>query len=106
MAGDHSLTSSNVDSHVDNRIGVYKLYNSREGPLRYVGMSKNLNERLKDHVGDYSHFEHEYQPNETEAYERQARIYHHHGGTDDLDNGTHPQRPHRQVVCPVCSVHE
>lgn len=106
MQGPFQLTRSNVDRRVNNRTGVYKIYKSRSGPVRYVGMSTELADRLKDHVTDYRYFEYEYQPNSTQAYQREARLYHHHGGKQKLDNKQHPPRPHTQVKCPVCSIHD
>lgn len=105
MQGKYSLTNSNINRKVDNRIGVYKLYNSRSGPVRYVGMSTELVNRLKGHTDDYNYFEFEYQPNESDAYRREARLYHHHGGKQKLDNEKHPPRPHQRVKCPVCGIH-
>lgn len=105
MNGPHKLTRNNIDRRVGNRIGVYKLYNSRGGPVKYVGMSSELADRLKGHVSEYSYFEYEYQSNVTAAYKREARLYHHHGGKANLDNERHPPRPHKRVTCPVCSVH-
>lgn len=104
MNGPYSLTASNVTSTVDNDIGVYVLYTSRSGPPRYVGMSTELEERLKAQVGEYEFFEYEYFPSETAAYEREANLYHHHKET--LDNENHPPRPHNQVKCPACSIHD
>lgn len=106
MKGPFKLTSSNIGKRVENRTGVYKLYNSREGPVRYIGMSTDLKDRLRDHCGDYSYFEYEYQPNRTEAYKREVRIYHYHGGKKGLNNDNHPPRPHQRVTCPKCSIHD
>jgi len=103
MCGRHSLTTSNVGATVDNKIGVYKLYNSRSGPVRFVGMSTNLAKRLREHVDEYSFFEFEYQSSETAAYKREANLYHHH--KQKLDNERHPPRPHKRVTCPACSIH-
>lgn len=105
MQGPHKLTGSNVDSRVSNRIGVYLLYNSRRGPVRYVGMSGELAKRLKDHVSEYSYFEYGYRSSQSKAYKTEAHLYHQHGGKKKLDNERHPPRPHNQVVCPTCGIH-
>lgn len=106
MEGPHELTVSNVNDHVDHDVGVYTLYRTRDGPVRFVGMSTDLAERIKDHADDYPYFEYEHHPNRTEAYEREAQLFHQHGGRDDLDNGQHPPRPHKQVTCPACGIHD
>ena len=106
MQGPYELTRSNVNRRVGNRTGVYLLYNSRSGPVRYVGMSTELADRLKDYTGQYSYFQYEDQSNQTEAYKREAGLYHHHGGKQKLDNENHPARPHRRVKCPVCGIHD
>lgn len=106
MNGPHNLTRDNVDRRVDDRIGVYKHYNSRSGPVKYVGMSEELATRLKGHVNDYRYFEYEYQSSLTAAYKREANLYHHHGGKTKLDNQRHPPCPHNRVKCPACSVHD
>jgi hypothetical protein len=105
MNGPHRLTNSNVNSTVENRIGVYLLFNSRGGPVRYVGMSTKLADRLKDWVDQYSHFEYGYRSSRTKAYRSGAHLYHRHGATEELDNQEHPPRPHKQVKCPVCGIH-
>jgi hypothetical protein len=106
MNGPHRLTASNVDSTVQSRTGVYLLYNSRGGPVRYVGMSSDLEDRLQDWTGHYGYFKYEYQSSQTAAYRREAGLYHYHGGKESLDNEKHPPRPHRQVKCPSCGIHE
>lgn len=106
MGEPHELTSSNVSATVDNGIGVYTLYRTRGGPVRYVGMSEDLADRIRDHVDDYPYFEYEYHSSPTAAYEREAQLFHQHGGTDDLDNAQHPPRPHQQVTCPACGIHD
>lgn len=107
MKGRFSLTNSNVNDKVEKgRTGVYKLYNSSSGSARYVGMSTELADRLKDYTEKYRFFEFEYHSSERDAYKREANIFHQHGGADKLDNEKHPPRPHRRVKCPACSIHD
>ncbi|PSG99833.1 MAG: hypothetical protein BRC28_02585 [Nanohaloarchaea archaeon SW_4_43_9] len=106
MSGKHKLTNSNVNQKVKEQIGVYKLYNSHGGPVRYVGMSDHVKDRLKNHTGDYSYFEVNYYQSERDAYERQGQLFHQHGGKKKLDNERHPPRPHKRVKCPGCGIHE
>lgn len=106
MRGPHDLTSANVSATVENDVGVYALFRSRDGPIRFVGMSEDLADRIRDHVDDYPYFEYEHHQSPTAAYERVAQLFHQHGGTDDLDNVQHPARPHEQVTCPACGLHD
>lgn len=106
MVDRHSLTESNVDRLAEDALGVYMLYNSREGPPRYVGRSKEIRSRLLDYVDDYRFFWFDHMPNATEAYKKQVELYHHNGETDDLDNERHPRRPHTNVKCYHCDVHD
>jgi predicted GIY-YIG superfamily endonuclease len=106
MNGPHELTRSNVDKKVDNKIGVYVLRNSRSGPARYVGRSRELVDRLKDHSDDYRYFEYRYKSTVTKAYKEEVKLYHHFGEKDELHNQYHPRRPHKGVKCPECSLHD
>lgn len=105
MATRHTLTRSNLQRLVENRIGTYVLYHSRKGPPRYVGRSGDLRDRILDYVDDYQVFTFEYHPNITEAYQHEVNLYHDHGGKEELDNTRHPQRPHTNVKCHRCDVH-
>lgn len=105
MKGPYPLNSKNVSENVENgSIGVFRLYRSNGGPARFVGKSRDVARRLRDYADEYSHFEVETQGTITEAYEREAGLYHHHG-EDQLDNPRHPARPHKQVRCPSCGIH-
>lgn len=72
----HSLTRSNVRQTAPKQIGVYKLYNSRGGPVRYVGSSENLRQRLLGWASenDYRFFEYEYADTRGQAYKREANL--------------------------------
>lgn len=104
----HTLTRSNVERIVPRRIGVYRLYNSRNGPVRYVGSTESLRQRLTHwaSTSTYSHFEYEFEESIEQAYKREAALYHHYGGKQQLDNEKHPPRPNRRVKCPSCSLHD
>lgn len=102
----HTLSRTNVDQTVHSRIGVYKLYRSRNGPIRYVGSTEDLRQRLKNWASQnsYSHFEYEFADTREQAYKRESNLYHYYGETQ-LDNEKHPPRPTRRVKCPACSIH-
>ncbi len=105
MQGPHSLTNTNVDKRVDDRIGVYRLYNSRRGPVRYVGMSTDLASRLKQWTSKYRDFKYGHQSSNADVCWNGTTLYHQHGGKKELDNDKHSPRPHRHVKCPVCGIH-
>lgn len=106
MKGPYPLNSKNVSENVENgSTGVFRLYRSKGGPARFVGKSKDVARRLRDYADEYSHFEVETQDTITEAYKREAGLYHYHGD-DQLDNPRHPARPHKQIKCPNCSIHD
>ena len=104
----HSLTRSNVKRIVPRRTGVYRLYKSQNGPVRYVGSSKSLHQRLKDWASDnkYRYFEYEFEDTIDQAYKRESALFHQFGGTEKLDNEKHPPRPTGRVKCPSCSLHD
>lgn len=103
----HSLTRSNVEQTAPRSIGVYKLYNTRSGPIRYVGSTKNLRQRLLTWAsqGSYSYFEYEFADTRDQAYKRETNLYHYYGPSQ-LDNDQHPPRPNQRVKCPACGIHD
>lgn len=108
MEGPYALTNSNIDDKVTKKSpGVYELFKSYDGPVRYVGRSDDdLNARLKQWVGKgYSYFKFEYCSSSKAAFEKECQLYHHHGGSEKLDNKIHPQRPAgSNWKCPVCGI--
>lgn len=106
MNGPHSLTNSNINRRVDNDIGVYKLFNTHGGPVRYVGKSEDLARRLKRHTDEYEFFEFAHRDSINAAYRSESTLFHRHGGTDNLDNEIHPPLPNGiSETCPVCNIH-
>ena len=67
----------------------------------YVGRSdKNLNQRLKDWVGEYDWFTTAYAPSTKDAHEQECRDYH---NLNPRDNKEHPKRPaETNLKCPIC----
>lgn len=107
MKGPYPLSTTTIREELDGGdTGVFALKKSRDGPIRFVGKSTDLARRLREHADEYRYFAYETQPNTTQAYQREANLFHHHGGTEDLDNPRHPARPHKQVTCPRCSIHK
>lgn len=107
MKGPYPLSTDNVREKVDEETGVFLLRKSKQGPVRFVGKTKDLPRRLRDHADEYRYFEVEPKSDITEAYKREAALWHYHGGSDEkLDNPRHPPRPHRQIKCPMCDIHD
>lgn len=107
MKGPYPLNPTNIQENVDGETGVFLLYRSRDGPVRKVGSTKDLARRLRDYADDYRYFKVEPKDNITQAYKREASLYHYHGGEDGkLDNDQHPARPHKQIKCPSCGIHD
>lgn len=102
MASVRSLTRDTVRRHAESdAIGVYKLFNSRKGPVRYVGRSSDVQQRLLNWASSsgYSFFSVEHMESLREAWKREAHLYHYH---KPRDNKRHPQAP-EGMSCPVCS---
>ncbi|MEQ9910075.1 hypothetical protein ABRP70_19885 [Pectobacterium odoriferum] len=113
MGGVHyELTSEEIDRMVTRTsAGNYALGNiSSNGLLnvKYVGRAdSDLNDRLKDHVGEsvnYTHFKFLYATSSKAAFEKECHNYHDFGGNQKLNNRIHPDRPSnsKQWECPVC----
>jgi hypothetical protein len=105
MPSPHTLAGDNVRRTVEDDLGVYVLYDDRDGPRKYVGRSSDLRSRILDHAESYGFLSYEPHPNQTEAYEVEVEAYHEAGGKERLDNDRHPQRPHKNVKCHLCDVH-
>jgi hypothetical protein len=108
MAKFHKLSRHTVEKKVPNRIGVYRLYKSKGGPVRYVGSTGELKTRLLDYAGKgtYRYFKFDYAETRERAYKKEGRLYHAHGEKERLDNERHPRRPTKRVKCPGCSLHD
>lgn len=102
MATVHSLTRDTVRRYAESdSIGVYKLFNSRKGPVRYVGRSRDVQQRLLKwaSTSDYNFFSVEHMNSLRKAWKREANLYHYH---QPRDNTRHPRAP-KGMSCPVCS---
>lgn len=114
MKGPYPLTNKSVDAHIEpSIIGNYALgYKNTKGKfiVRYVGRSTDLNQRIKDHLGEYfdcNRFKCSEAKNESDAYEKECQNYHDFGGEQgNLYNKIHPARPSglagKLSSCPVC----
>jgi len=118
------LTNEKIDEVVTRTSwGNYALghLNERDAfVVCYVGRAdENLNTRLKAHVGEkrkagktpeyYPLFKFRYASSPKDAFETECRNYHDFGGSKDLDNENHPDRPDgTDWKCPVpdCTILE
>jgi chaperonin GroEL (HSP60 family) len=111
MLGPHSLSATEIDTHVTKKsIGNYALGYVREDGafiVQYVGRSDiDLNARLKQHatVGKYTMFKYSYAKSKRAAFEKECQNFHDFGGTENLGNDIHPDRPAgSEWKCPYCS---
>ena len=103
MASVHSLSATSVERHAKRGSrGVYKLFNSRGGPVRYVGRSENVHRRLKqwERESDYGFFSVEHISDLEDAWKREVNLYHQNIST--VDNEIHPRSP-EGMACHRCS---
>ena len=113
IEGPYELTQKNIDEAVgETHPGVYQLGSLFQDSffLRYIGRSDtDVRETLKSWVGcdRYSHFRFRYSSSPPAAFAEECREYHENGGSEDLDNESHPQRPEdTDWKCPVCNIYK
>ncbi len=112
MHGPYNLTNEEIDKHVtETSPGNYALGYSKDGVdgpffVNYVGRSDlDVNDRLKDWVGEYKQFKYSYATSPKVAFEKECHNYHEFGESKKLDNKVHPQRPAKaNWECPVCDI--
>lgn len=109
LKGPYTLTEINIDEIFSEiKSGTYVLGHLTKAEtfvVEYVGRSDdNLNGRLHDWVGSYTHFKARYFKSAEEAFERECRIYHDFGEKEKLDNKIHPDRSSSDWKCPVCDI--
>jgi hypothetical protein len=109
MNGPHLLNRATIDLVVKYRVpGNYALgWVSKKGLfiVRYVGRSDtDLNQELKARMNPtYMHFKYSYAASSRVAFEKECRNFHDFGGTIELENLVHPDRPDgTSLVCRVC----
>ena len=114
MNGPYELTSKKIDEVVTKTsAGNYALgyFSDSTFYVRYVGRSDNdVNSRLQAWVGKsdrYKHFKYSYETSSKAAFEKECKNFHDFGGSKDLDNEQHPQRPKgTNWKCPVCDIYD
>lgn len=109
LIGPFELDATNIDRQIRGRSpGNYALgyVQGHAFIVQYVGRSdSDVNGALKQWVGQYSSFKWNYAISEKAAYEKQCQNFHDYGGTIDLDNQTHPQKPAgEQLKCKICGL--
>ena len=110
MMGAYDFTSSEIDRAVTKTSpGNYALgwEDEKTFYVRYVGRSDtDVNAELKSRLTlRHSKFKFSYATSAKAAFEKECRNYHDFGGSKDLDNKVHPDRPtSANWACPVCDI--
>lgn len=107
LHGHYVLTAEKIDEVITvTSAGAYALGSLNKTTNNfvpeYVGRSDDdINKRLKDWVGQYSHFKYRYYSTNKAAYEKECRLYH--DWKKQLDNKVHPAKSEgTDWKCPVC----
>lgn len=109
MLGPIDLTTDNVDNLISARSpGNFALghIKGKAFIVKYIGRSdSNLNNHLKKYIGDYPTFKWSYASSIKAAFDKACQNYHDFGGSDALDNKTHPEKPEGEyLICEICGI--
>src|SRR5579863_395230 len=106
LSGPYALTNAGIDAAVTRTsAGAYALGADNGGgalSISYVGRSDaDLNARLKQHVGKYTHFKAAYYDSAKAAFQKECHLYH---DFSPPGNSIHPDRPkNSNWTCPRCT---
>lgn len=109
MYGPYEFTKESIKNNCpDNKPGNYALGYLNDMSVfivQYVGRSDtDLQKRLLQHIGEnYKHFKAVYISTQEERYKKECINFHDFGGSDKLNNESHPARPYDSSKCPICS---
>jgi hypothetical protein len=108
LKGSFPLSRLQVDVNVAAvSPGIFALgHRSPDGSkfsIKRIGRSDaDVNRRLHDYVGRYSHFKFGYSPSSDSAFEMECALYHR---LSPQDNRIHPTRPVGTMWrCPMCEI--
>lgn len=106
LKGAYPLTEQDIDKQITQiSAGAYALGRTKGEKflVSYVGRSdSDVNDRLKDHVGDYNQFKFDYFSSAKAAFEKECNLYH---DFDPPGNKSHPDRPNNSNwSCPRCTL--
>ena len=108
LKGSFPLNRAQVEAHVSIvSPGIFALgQRSADGSkftIARVGRSDaDVNRRLRDYIGRYSHFKFGYSPSSADAFEKECALYHQ---LNPRDNKAHPLRPAGTIWrCPMCEI--
>jgi hypothetical protein len=108
LKGSYPLTRVQVDAHVSLvSPGIFALgHRSADGSrfaIARVGRSDaDVNRRLHEYIGRYSHFKFGYSLSSAAAFEKECALYHQ---FNPQDNKGHPPRPAGTMwQCPMCEI--
>jgi hypothetical protein len=105
LNGPFALTEAVINQEVTKTSpGAYALDQSHESGgfhITYVGRSdKDVNARLREHLGKYKRFKFEYYETPKDAFEKECGLYHDFNPPAKI---THPERPMQSGwKCPRC----
>jgi len=109
LNGPYALDNETIDRVVTRTSpGAYALgyVENNSFYVQYVGRSDdNINQRLKQHVGEYPRFKFDYFGSPKAAFEKECNLWHDWGGPEgSLANKSHPDRPDgTDWKCPRCN---
>lgn len=107
MIGPVKLATENIDKLIRAKSPGNFALGYIEGKafiVKHIGRSDfDLNKKLKDCIGSYSHFKWSYASSSKEAFYKECQNYHDFGGNDELDNVNHPEKPTGEyLLCEYC----
>lgn len=109
MLGPIELKADNIDNLINAKSPGNFALGHIEGKafiVKYIGRSdSNLNNQLKTYIGRYPNFKWSYASSVKAAYDKTCQNYHDFGGSDALDNKTHPEKPGGEyLICEICGL--
>jgi hypothetical protein len=104
LNGPYALTDDTINKVITKTsAGAYALGKVKDDTfyIDYIGRSDtDVNQRLHNHVGNYSSFKFDYFGSAKAAFEKECNLYH---DFSPSDNKAHPARPSgSNWTCPRC----
>lgn len=111
MEGPFNFTAGDIDRTVarvsPGNYALGKADNPQVFTISYIGRADaDVNRELKLRLNPaYAKFKFSYAASTREAFEKECRNFHDYGGSDNLDNPSHPDRPmNTDWKCPTCKI--
>jgi hypothetical protein len=112
MQGPYTLDNMSIDANVTNTLpGIFALgmIEDYKFIVKHIGRSDtDINAQLKTWVGkNYTSFKFSYATSSKAAFAKECKNFHDFGGTQQLDNDIHPERPvNTDWGCHFCGVYD